>query len=576
MLEPLAYPVECSSSVIRLRDVHGHPFRLASAYFKMRSFALAALTWPVAAQLPGVGTPGLPMPTLAVDQTVDERLQADSQRISGVAMRLLEVQSNIEKVEQEVQGKVFDMETLRSFLTAHKSISQENSELMARIPAATTQVSQLSTQLNQINMNEQARDLSNHRIIEQLKAALNAARAQFPGFAPSAAPAYMPMAPVMPSQQLMPPPPLMPAQPLQQPIQPVAPFAPAPAFPAPEIIEQSNQKIQKADGDMAASDTTTANQQIANAKALQASRAEFDRKRQITMALEQELKRQHTYSENCHGSAEKLRLQLEAEKAKIDAERNAVLAVQDSAKKEQEAEYQTNFLMKTRMRKSRANLATIQSQILVTKERTDALSAEGQEQLGKMREALGKIRTQHDAVESELNVRLQARRELEMAVAKVQAQVEELQKLLVSGALANLRRNNTRLKDSLVIVHGALMQSEVGLMYTQSNITESNHTLNMLTATAEASAAAARAAAKAALNAVTHAKTADDEAQAKAEAATMQAEAEQLTDCEGIWIEEHAEVLAELKQCEIVESDLKVGKAMLAALTSTVQASHSQ
>lgn len=516
------------------------------------------------------------MPTLAVDQTVDERLQADSQRISGVAMRLLEVQSNIEKVEQEVQGKVFDMETLRSFLTAHKSISQENSELMARIPAATTQVSQLSTQLNQINMNEQARDLSNHRIIEQLKAALNAARAQFPGFAPSAAPAYMPMAPVMPSQQLMPPPPLMPAQPLQQPIQPVAPFAPAPAFPAPEIIEQSNQKIQKADGDMAASDTTTANQQIANAKALQASRAEFDRKRQITMALEQELKRQHTYSENCHGSAEKLRLQLEAEKAKIDAERNAVLAVQDSAKKEQEAEYQTNFLMKTRMRKSRANLATIQSQILVTKERTDALSAEGQEQLGKMREALGKIRTQHDAVESELNVRLQARRELEMAVAKVQAQVEELQKLLVSGALANLRRNNTRLKDSLVIVHGALMQSEVGLMYTQSNITESNHTLNMLTATAEASAAAARAAAKAALNAVTHAKTADDEAQAKAEAATMQAEAEQLTDCEGIWIEEHAEVLAELKQCEIVESDLKVGKAMLAALTSTVQASHSQ
>jgi chromosome segregation ATPase len=67
----------------------------------------------------------------AVDPALNikERLVAASQKLGNVAEGLLSVQSDVNRVERESLGKVFDLQTLRTFFAAHQRLEAENDAL---------------------------------------------------------------------------------------------------------------------------------------------------------------------------------------------------------------------------------------------------------------------------------------------------------------------------------------------------------------------------------------------------------------------------------------------------------------
>merc|ERR1719163_2327103 len=66
-----------------------------------------------------------------IAQNLRARLADDSQRLGNVAEGLLSVQSDVNRVERESLGKVFDLQTLRTFFASHQRMEAENDALKA-------------------------------------------------------------------------------------------------------------------------------------------------------------------------------------------------------------------------------------------------------------------------------------------------------------------------------------------------------------------------------------------------------------------------------------------------------------
>lgn len=82
-----------------------------------------------------------------VSQSLRQRMQVDSQNLGQAAERLLAVQSDINRVEKEVQGRVFDLETVHNFFATHEGLQAENSELKQRQKEVNNQLAELGNQL---------------------------------------------------------------------------------------------------------------------------------------------------------------------------------------------------------------------------------------------------------------------------------------------------------------------------------------------------------------------------------------------------------------------------------------------
>jgi len=59
-------------------------------------------------------------PVPDISDSVRERIEADSKRVGRIAENLVGVQGDINRVEKEVLGKVFDMSSMKSFLDKHE------------------------------------------------------------------------------------------------------------------------------------------------------------------------------------------------------------------------------------------------------------------------------------------------------------------------------------------------------------------------------------------------------------------------------------------------------------------------
>merc|ERR1719409_915195 len=87
-----------------------------------------------------------------VAQSLRYRIAEDSKRIGHVAQNLLSVQTDINHVEKEVLGKVFDIQTLKTFFTTHQSVVNENKQLKSETSELNGEIESLSGQLNEAHV----------------------------------------------------------------------------------------------------------------------------------------------------------------------------------------------------------------------------------------------------------------------------------------------------------------------------------------------------------------------------------------------------------------------------------------
>lgn len=357
--------------------------------------------------------------------------------------------------------------------------------------------------------------------------------------------------------------------------------APAPAFPPPsapapapaaeeQVLTSETNNLAAENANLTAQDAEQAKVTAMEMKELVDARSELQKRKIRILELEAEIRQQHSYAGVCHGQAEKLRGQLSAEENRIKAEKTRISDQEQQHLVRQQQFIQQNRKLKLRLNKAKANLGTIQSQIIGTKQRHVSLEQQGSVHMGKLRGALGTLRSKAEQTEVELNAHVEARVALEKKVLVAQKEVEKLQAIILSGRLAELRANNSMYKRDIELAHGEMQKSEANKVTTEAAIQTTNVTITALRADAEAGALRARDIAKESLAQVSDAKAADDESTQKADDAAMSAEADLLTDCIGIWDKDHPDVLAELATCPQLKQDLANAHAQVATLSSTV------
>lgn len=78
---------------------------------------------------------------------VQQNLEANYASLSQVSQRLLTVQGNMQQAEKSVLGKVFDLQTVRSFLTHHQQYGAANQVLRNDVAALNIKAEDLSAQV---------------------------------------------------------------------------------------------------------------------------------------------------------------------------------------------------------------------------------------------------------------------------------------------------------------------------------------------------------------------------------------------------------------------------------------------
>lgn len=233
-----------------------------------------------------------------------------------------------------------------------------------------------------------------------------------------------------------------------------------------------------------------------------------------------------------------------------------------------------NAAVLSRYQKSRRNIDTIRAGIEQTKEKSKQLQRDGQMQLAKLRSELGELRQQSSAVESELMQRETARQIVERNEQAAESKVAGMRGALSSGALAQLKANNTQLRAELPPLKAALGESQASEQKAQLDLLQAQRE------EAEAARGSAEATAKSqelardALAKVAEVERASRQAQEEASAAVLEAEASLTAECGALWDRRHAELLQELQQgdCRTVEQDVATQAALLATLQGSVQA----
>jgi len=81
---------------------------------------------------------------------VKDQLASDHQALGQVSTALMSVQSEVDKTEESMLGKVLDLQTARSFFTRHEEIDTANAKKTDEISKLNNQVEGLSSNLNKV------------------------------------------------------------------------------------------------------------------------------------------------------------------------------------------------------------------------------------------------------------------------------------------------------------------------------------------------------------------------------------------------------------------------------------------
>jgi len=96
---------------------------------------------------------------------VKNQLAADHRTLGKVSASLMSVQSEVDKTEQSMLGRVLDLQTARSFFSRHEEISTANDKMSDENAKLNTQVEGLSTELSK-EQREYLSDAQKNRISE--------------------------------------------------------------------------------------------------------------------------------------------------------------------------------------------------------------------------------------------------------------------------------------------------------------------------------------------------------------------------------------------------------------------------
>ncbi|CAD7942404.1 unnamed protein product [Amoebophrya sp. A120] len=81
-----------------------------------------------------------------ISKTMGERLYDDSKSLGSAAEQLLGVQADLNRVQNEVQGQVFDLQTVRQFFTEHQYLSASKRQLEEKNQALQHQVATIGAE----------------------------------------------------------------------------------------------------------------------------------------------------------------------------------------------------------------------------------------------------------------------------------------------------------------------------------------------------------------------------------------------------------------------------------------------
>jgi len=487
-----------------------------------------AASQPVPAPAPAPARAGPVAPALVqkVARTVDERIKEDSDRIGHIALSLMDIQGGIQDVEREALSKVFDMESMKSFLDVHDAAVDKNKELNREVTRLQSQVSSLAEQLDKahrqmLQAESEHHDLVNHMTAEEVRDRdeVNALRK---------------------------------------------------SIERDWLIGQGNAELKEANV-VFRNQNVKAEWAVENVlQMLKTAKDDLDQGRKDSRSLENELLEQHKYAETCHHRALQNEMQVKHyEDERVELRTHATKTAQQNVHVQQQLS-DKNQALKVRLEKAKVNLATTNSQIISTRARQQELTLQGERDLGHLRNKLGELREEEVMTEAELMKRIADRKVVENDIQQVESEIRRLRKELLSGELARLRTNNTQLKADLEQAQNTLQTSESNIVRYQAEVAQANETVVELKATANQSMIRAKEVAREAITRVLEAKKASDDAAAAAQEAVMRAEAAQLVDCNETWDKEHPKVLEEKDRCKGVKLDLDTGNAQVAALTSTI------
>mmetsp|Transcript_19311 Transcript_19311/g.56133 ORF Transcript_19311/g.56133 Transcript_19311/m.56133 type:complete len:581 (-) Transcript_19311:112-1854(-) len=465
----------------------------------------------------------------SVEQTVNERIERDGRRLGSATERLVAIQEGIRKVEHELLDKVFDMASLKAFYERHRHELDEQRALERQRAALFGKVGALSTQLTQAQDKYAQQEREHLAETKQMREDIAGKTKQV---ATSTA-----------------------------------------NIKAAKHMMQENFELEKSNNLLRQQNAESLENLEKVMQSLNKSRSSMDRRLNQSRAMEEAFGGQHQYEEDCELKVRELQAELAKVQAIATAAKNRVLTVKTKGWKALQAILQYNAALKKRLLKAKANMGTIQAQVLVTTEQQTALQMHGEKQLTKLRAELGELREQLAYLENTLTGTVLQRQATLKEIRVITEQIHEIEARLLSGELAALRANNTRLKSALVEAQVVNQGCEAVMAQAQANVTRMNVTLVEMRRTTNRHNTYAQNIARRFLQQIVAAKDRGVAAMEEAEEAAMLAESVQPSDCDGVWDRKHPAVMAELDKCKTFPDDLAAANAQIASLSSLASAS---
>jgi len=466
-----------------------------------------------------------------VAQTVGQRIEQDGHKIGLVAENLVAVQGDINRVEKEVLGKVFDLQSMKNFFNTHQAAVEESKQLNGDISKLSGEVSFLSGQLGKARL-ESDQSQKDHRMeASQMQGKITEDEAVIQGL----------------GQELK----------------------------REKAIEADNAKLQEVNAILRGQNSKTTDAAAVVHEELTVAKAVLQKAENTADTFKEELVAQHQYGEACHQRVSALQNELHEVTQKHVEERNYDTqtihqATVDSQHSQQMLAAQNEDL-KARLAKAQQNRATFQTQLGATHQQMHALQGEASTELNKMRDEVAKMRAHAAAVQGAVAAGAQNRQVTQAHIAQTQLQVDSMQQTLLTNKLQLLQTKNAQLKEDMARLQEALKQSQLGEAKAEAVSMQAKEAEASWKSAAAQNAAAAQNTAREALVEIAKAKKGDEDAATQASEATMDAEASLLTKCDSLWDKKHPKVFAQLEKCKQTKQDLRTVSAQVASLSSTIK-----
>jgi len=462
-----------------------------------------------------------------IDSSVRQRIEMDSKRVGKIAENLVGVQGDINRVEKEVLGKVFDMSTMKSFLNQHEAAIKDHEKLDKEQEDLNNQANSLSKQLDGAISESEAQDKKHRKKMALLSSETAEDKAVIQG--------------------------------LQKELVPLV------------EMQKEVEKMPPVNANLTAENTDAVGAAQAATEELVFEKSKMKSYQTTTKNLMTELVKQHNYATKCHERLHQINTQLHEVNSK-DA-RMKYEQGRDAAKGEAMEKFlvEKNTKIADRLKKAKTNLQTIMFAKSNSKGKIGSLQTEGQIRLEKLKADLGKLRGQSAQIETAMMAKITNRKLIEKVLRGDSVKVEGMQEKLLAGRLDKLQRNNSQMTGDLAQIREGLQKAQIATAKAEAEGSQLLMRAAQMKESAVRKIQETQQVARKALVQVNAAREDDDAKSQEAEEATMQAQASMLVKCGALWTKEHPNVNKKIKACVQVKQDLNSVKASVAMLTSSVE-----